>query len=100
MPILSYVEFKDLPKMGAGHFTPAVPAKPLAYGELDFSSAEDSAVLDPSTQAVYVSTDAICRVRGDGTATATVGYRLVAGQFLILADPDLARGTLSAISGA
>ena len=99
MAILSYVEFKDLPKMGSGHFTPAVPGKTLGYGQLDYSSGEANATLSVSTRAVYVSTDAICRVRLDGTATATTGYRLAAGQFLIIAG-DLTGATLSAISGS
>lgn len=99
MAILSYTEFKDLPKMGAGHFTPAVPGKTLGYGQLDYSGGEDSATLSVSTRGLYVSTDAICRVRLDGTATATTGYRLAAGQFLVIAGA-LENATLSVISGS
>lgn len=98
MSILSYVEFKDLPKMGSGHFVPAVPGKVLNDGQLDYSSGEANATLTVSTRGVYVSTDAICRVK-IGTATATTGYRLAAGQFLIIAG-DIAGSTLSTISGA
>lgn len=100
MSIASYVEFLELPRMQSGTLTPAVPSKPLAYGELDFSAGEASATLNPSTRAVYVSVDAICRVRGDGTATATVGYRLIAGQYLVISGPNLSSGSLSVIGGS